>query len=276
LKWFKSFGKEPPTPPAAEQRESGETMSSFTPHAQQVLGLARKEAERLQHHFVGTEHVLLGLISRGEGVAVAVLRKMGLDLDTVRIEVETQVGTGPDPISATVIPYTPRVKKVLALAAKEAKTLHHIYVGTEHILLGLIREGEGVAARVLKKLEVDVNVTRQNILRELDPHYSPASETTAAPRELDLPNSLRGIIDVSKRYDVYCREGDRQVVYRNAIFRGVRKLLPQTDYDLFSDYAELEQADGQTIFVARSSIIKFCEPGMTPGSEPVPGAKPSV
>jgi len=155
---------------------SEEAMSNFTPRAQQVLALARKEADRFNHNFVGTEHLLLGLIKLGQGVAVNVLQKMGMDLETVRMEVEKQVGTGPDQKMIGNIPYTPRVKKVLALAAKEAKALNHTYVGTEHILLGLLREGDGVAARVLKNLDVDIEQTRQEILKELDPNFAAQEE----------------------------------------------------------------------------------------------------
>src|SRR3990172_3490930 len=155
---------------------SEESMSDFTPRAQQVLALARKEADRFNHNFVGTEHLLLGLIKFCQGVAVNVLQKMGLDLETVRMEVEKQVGTGPDQKMIGNIPYTPRVKKVLALASKEAKALNHTYVGTEHILLGLLREGDGVAARVLKNLDVDIEQTRQEILKELDPNFAAQEE----------------------------------------------------------------------------------------------------
>src|SRR6202046_5381056 len=161
---------------------SEEAMNNFTPRAQQVLALARKEADRFNHNFVGTEHLLLGLIKLGQGVAVNVLQKLGLDLETVRMEVEKQVGTGPDQKMIGNIPYTPRVKKVLSLAAKEAKNLNHTYVGTEHILLGLLREGDGVAARVLKNLDIDIEQTRQEILKELDPNFSQQDEqqTTSA------------------------------------------------------------------------------------------------
>src|SRR5260221_4854354 len=158
-----------------------QAMNNFTPRAQQVLALARKEADRFNHNFVGTEHLLLGLIKLGQGVAVNVLQKMGLDLETVRMEVEKQVGTGPDQKMIGNIPYTPRVKKVLALASKEAKALNHTYVGTEHILLGLLREGDGVAAKVLKNLDVDIEQTRQEILKELDPNFAP--EESSIPPE---------------------------------------------------------------------------------------------
>ncbi len=153
-----------------------EPMSNFTPRAQQVLALARKEADRFHHNYIGTEHLLLGLINLGQGVAVNVLQKMGLDLDTVRQAVDEQVGLGPEAKPSGNIPYTPRVKKVLALAGKEAKSLNHSYVGTEHILLGLLREGEGVAARVLKSLDVDVDRCRNEILSELDPNFASSEE----------------------------------------------------------------------------------------------------
>ena len=165
-------------------------MNNFTPRAQQVLALARKEADRFHHNYVGTEHILLGLIKLGQGVAVSVLQKMGLDLETVRGAVEKQVGTGQETKTQGSIPYTPRVKKVLALAGKEAKALNHSYVGTEHILLGLLREGEGVAARVLKSLDIDIERTRNEILRELDPQFS-GGEQAATPEEAATGNPQR-------------------------------------------------------------------------------------
>ncbi len=153
-----------------------ESLNNFTPRAQQVLALARKEADRLNHNFLGTEHLLLGLIKLGQGVAVNVLQRLGLEMETVRLKVEEKVGTGPDQKVIGNIPYTPRVKKVLSLAAKEAKQLNHTYVGTEHILLGLLREGDGVAAKVLKELDVDIEQARQEVLKELDPNYNAQEE----------------------------------------------------------------------------------------------------
>src|SRR5271157_3903566 len=165
----------------ARQRHA--MMDNFTPRAQQVLVLARKEAERFNHNYVGTEHLLLGLIKLGQGVAVNVLQKMGLDLERVRMEVEKHRGSHPETNIIGNIPYTPRVKKVLALAGKEAQALNHSYVGTEHILLGLLREGDGVAARVLKSLEVDPARTRQEILKELDPHFTAEEGPGGAPSD---------------------------------------------------------------------------------------------
>src|SRR5882762_1063833 len=187
MKWFKSFRKGPSKPAPNEGCEAVTSMNNFTPRAQRVLALARKEADRFHHNFVGTEHLLLGLIRLGQGTAVTVLGKMGLDLETVRREVEKQVGTGPDQEIIGFIPYTPRVKKVLALAAREARALNHTYVGTEHILLGLLREGDGVAARVLKNLDVDIEQTRQEILKELDPNFAATEEGVAEGSEKPAP-----------------------------------------------------------------------------------------
>src|SRR6516165_696076 len=167
----------------AQQRHA--MMNNFTPRAQQVLALASKEAERFNHNYVGTEHLLLGLIKLGQGVAVNVLQNMGLDLERVRMEVEKHVGPPPETKMIGNIPYTPRVKKVLALAGKEAQALHHPYVGTEHLLLGLLREGEGVAARVLKSLEVDPARTRNEILKVLDPNFTPPESEAESPQEGD-------------------------------------------------------------------------------------------
>jgi ATP-dependent Clp protease ATP-binding subunit ClpC len=157
---------------------SDESMSNFTPRAQQVLALARKEADRFNHNYLGTEHLLLGLIKLGQGVAVNVLQGMGIDLETVRMEVEKQTGTGPDQKMIGNIPYTPRVKKVLDLARREAKNLNHTYIGTEHLLLGLLREGDGIAAQVLRNLDVDIEEARQRVLKELDPNFGNEAESS--------------------------------------------------------------------------------------------------
>ncbi|MFM2132569.1 MAG: hypothetical protein RL646_1772, partial [Verrucomicrobiota bacterium] len=154
---------------------------NFTPRARKVIELARAEARRFNHNYVGTEHILLGLIKLGDGVAVNVLGRMGLDLKTVRAAVEKQVGPGPDEAkSPEAIPLTPRVNKVFAHAATEARNLGHAYVGTEHILLGLLKEGEGVAARVLQQLEVDLERCRKEIMSDIDTSASGDSESKSA------------------------------------------------------------------------------------------------
>src|SRR5450432_1898729 len=214
---------------------SDESMSNFTPRAQQVLALARKEADRFNHNFLGTEHLLLGLIKLGQGVAVNVIQKMGLDLETVRMEVEKQVGTGPDQKMIGNIPYTPRVKKVLALASKEAKALNHTYVGTEHILLGLLREGDGVAAKVLKNLDVDIEQTRQEILKELDPNFA-ATEESSIPTSGDKGPEKKGEVKTpalkafGRDLTELARKGDMDPVIgrKNEIERVIQILCRRT------------------------------------------------
>jgi len=205
-------------------------MNNFTPRAQQVLALARKEADRFNHNYVGTEHLLLGLIKLGQGVAVNVLQKMGLDLETVRMEVEKQVGSGPETKMVGNVPYTPRVKKVLALAGKEAKALNHSYVGTEHILLGLLREGEGVAARVLKSLELDIERTRNEILKELDPNFTPSEsdQEGGEPTKKDVKTPAlrafgRDLTDLAKKGEL-----DPVIGRRNEIERVIQVLCRRT------------------------------------------------
>ena len=159
-------------------------MENFTPRAQRVLHLARKEAEQFSHNYVGTEHILLGLVALGSGVAVSALQSMGVDLQGLRLEVEKAVGVGGGTKISGNIPFTPRAKKVLALATSEARSLSHSYVGTEHILLGLLREGEGIAARVLENMGVDLDEAREEIMAMLDPDYDAsmqAEEEEGAP-----------------------------------------------------------------------------------------------
>ena len=270
MSWLKSFvrsfsGLEPDEIPH-------DALHNFTPRAQQVLTLAGQEANRLNHNFIGTEHLLLGLVRLGQGISVTVLGNMGLSLESIRREVEQQIGPGPDQRVSGAPLYTPRAKKVLALAIKESETLNHEYVGTEHILLGLLREGDGAAPRVLKKLGLDLELLRQNILKELDRTFPRRSEDTAmshAPKT----HAQCELIDISRRYDVYSREGDQDVVYRNALFKVVRTLFKQKEYDVLSEYLELEQADGQIVYIARTSVTKFCEHGQKPDPEIQSGNK---
>jgi ClpA/ClpB-like protein len=275
--WFKSFLNGITNPPASGWQPTIETDNNFTPRAQQVLALSRKEAINFNHNFVGTEHLLLGLIRLGQGRAVNVLRKMKISLEALRSEVEKQVGKGPTQLLRFDVPFTPRVKKVLALAMKEAKKLSHNFVGTEHILLGLLAEGDGVAARVLFNLGVNIETTRQEILRELDPNFTPEADTpplspATIPASAKLPG---GAIDITKRYDIYSAElEDQVVVYRNCLIKGTSKLPDAEGPEINSKFIQLEQADGSTIFVALPLVIKFCEPGTTPNCKPAPGVKP--
>ncbi len=139
----------------------------FTERVRKVIYLAREEAARLQHDYIGTEHLLLGVIREGEGIAATVLNNLGLDLDRIRQEVENMVSAAGGTMTIGEIPFTPRAKRVLELAVEEARSLGHNYVGTEHLLLGLIREGEGVAAKVLLELGVDRKRVREETLKLL-------------------------------------------------------------------------------------------------------------
>ncbi len=142
-------------------------FNRFTERARKVIILAKEEARRFNHDYIGTEHILLGLIREGEGVAAAVLLKLGVSLENIRMEIEKLVQPGPSTQIIGDIPFTPRAKKALELAAEEARSLGHNYIGTEHLLLGLIREGEGVASQVLLNLGLDLNRVRNEVMELL-------------------------------------------------------------------------------------------------------------
>ena len=142
-------------------------FNRFTERARKVIILAKEEARRFNHDYIGTEHILLGLIREGEGVAATVLQKIGVSLENIRLEIEKLVQPGPTTQIIGDIPFTPRAKKALELAAEEARALGHNYIGTEHILLGLIREGEGIASQVLLNLGMDLNTVRNEVMELL-------------------------------------------------------------------------------------------------------------
>ena len=149
----------------------------FTDRARRVVVLAQEEARRLDHNHIGTEHLLLGLLREGDGVAARALSALHISLDQARLEIEGIIGRGRRP-SSDHIPFTPRAKKVLELSLREAQQLGHAYIGTEHLLLGLLREGEGVAAQVLVTLGADLNRVRQQVIQLL--HGQP-EEPAAEP-----------------------------------------------------------------------------------------------
>jgi ATP-dependent Clp protease ATP-binding subunit ClpC len=149
-------------------------FEKFTDRARRVVVLAQEEARMLNHDYIGTEHILLGLIHEGEGVAAEALNGIGISLEQVRQQVEEIIGTGRRP-STEQIPFTPRAKKVMELSLREALQLGHNYIGTEHILLGLIREGKGVAAQVLQKLGADLDRVRREVNQLVS---APAGEET--------------------------------------------------------------------------------------------------
>jgi ATP-dependent Clp protease ATP-binding subunit ClpC len=164
----------------------GRMFERFTDRARKVLKLANQEAQRFNHEYIGTEHILLGLVREGAGVAAKVLKNLDVDLQKVRQEVERLVQSGTEMVTMGELPYTPRAKKVIEYAIEEARNLNHNYVGTEHLLLGLLREEEGMAAQVLRNLGLRLGEVREEVLNLLrgdmtaDPVESGGERSTAA------------------------------------------------------------------------------------------------
>ena len=162
-------------------------FEKFTDRARRVVVLAQEEARMLNHNYIGTEHILLGLIREREGVAARALESLGIGLETARQRVEETIGRGPRAPSGG-IPFTPRAKTVLELSLREARALRHNHIGTEHILLGLIREGDGAAAHVLAGLGADLDRARQQVIKLLNDQHSrkqgPAGGGSAGPAPL--------------------------------------------------------------------------------------------
>src|SRR4051812_28631339 len=160
-------------------------FDKFTERARKVLQLAQEEAQRFNHNYIGTEHLLLGLVREGDGVAAKVLANLGVKLGKVRSSVEFIIGRGDRSVTGD-IGLTPRAKKVIELSIDEARRLNHHYVGTEHLLLGLVREGEGIAAAVLEKLGVSLDKVRSQVIYVLNPAAS-GTQQAAQPQEQMLP-----------------------------------------------------------------------------------------
>ncbi len=164
------------TPESYGGNSDDNEMRMLTPRARQALLLAQKEAARFNHDYVGPEHLLLGILRLGQGVAVAVLQSMGMNLDSLRIEIEKSSGTGPETKVQGDLPFTESLKKILILSAKEAKSLNYNFIGTEHLLLGILREQENVAARIMRNLKIDPERVRSEVIKALDPNYLPNDE----------------------------------------------------------------------------------------------------
>ncbi|MBL4590584.1 MAG: NDP-hexose 4-ketoreductase, partial [Phycisphaerales bacterium] len=153
----------------------------FTDRARKVMALANQEAQRFNHEYIGTEHILLGLVKEGSGVGANVLKNLDVDLRKVRLEVEKLVRAGPEMVTMGRLPQTPRAKKVIEYAIEEARNLNHNYVGTEHILLGLLREHDGVAAQVLMNLGLKLEEVREEVLNLLGAGAENESEMSSGP-----------------------------------------------------------------------------------------------
>jgi ATP-dependent Clp protease ATP-binding subunit ClpC len=177
----------------------------FTDRARRVVVLAQEEARMLSHNYIGTEHILLGLIHEGEGVAAKALESLGISLEAVRSQVEEIIGQGQQAPSGH-IPFTPRAKKVLELSLREALQLGHNYIGTEHILLGLIREGEGVAAQVLVKLGADLNKVRQQVIQLLSGYQGKETASAGAGATEGAPSSSLVLDQFGRNYTQSARE----------------------------------------------------------------------
>ena len=199
----------------------------FTDRARRVVVLAQEEARMLNHNYIGTEHILLGLIHEGEGVASKALESLGISLEGVRAQVEEIIGQGQQAPSGH-IPFTPRAKKVLELSLREALQLGHNYIGTEHILLGLIREGEGVAAQVLVKLSADLNRVRQQVIQLLS-GYQGKESVQAGPAE-GTPSTSLVLDQFGRNLTQAAREGklDPVIGRENEIERVMQVLSRRT------------------------------------------------
>lgn len=202
--------------------------SRFTEHAQRVFLIAQEEAHKLNHAYVGTEHVLLGLICLGEGVAAQILSNLGIDLRKVRSEVEKIVGTGDHVMLLGNVPFTPRAKKVLEFAVEEAQNLGHSHVGTEHLLLGLIREEEDIAAQILEMLGIRLDIVREEILNLLGD--GPDAETKEKQEALVI------------QYNAWYTMADNQEVFNtlNTLameFESFKELNEETYGDSIRQYA---------------------------------------
>jgi ATP-dependent Clp protease ATP-binding subunit ClpA len=228
-------------------------FDKFTERTRKVLSLAQEEAQRLNHNYIGTEHLLLGLVDEGEGVAAKALISMGVQLETVRAKVEFIIGHRKgDRIALGDIGFTPRAKKVIELAVDEARRLNHHYVGTEHILLGLLREGEGIAAGVLMELGVNMREARQKVLDILN-HSASRRDDAAVSNESEF-GSFGALGTGPKANVVTCRIDDRDLDALDALVEaGIRSTRSdaaswlihagiETHSDLFNKvYATVEQ-----------------------------------
>ena len=218
----------------------------FTDRARRVVVLAQEEARLLNHNYIGTEHLLLGLIHEGEGIAAKALERLGVSLEVVRSRVEEIIGLGGSAPSGH-IPFTPRAKKVLELSLREALQLGHNYIGTEHLLLGLIREGEGVAAQVLAQLGLDLALVRQEVLQLLSgyappvegrPQTAPPADTPAGARARDEARRLAGDRPVGTHHVVSAILGDHESLGAKAL-----AALGVTADALAAELARLSPAD---------------------------------
>src|SRR5579884_3596368 len=198
----------------------------FTDRARKVMQLANQEAQRFNHEYIGTEHILLGLVKEGSGTAAQVLKNLDIDLRKIRLEVEKIVQSGPDMVTMGKLPQTPRAKKVIEYSIEEARFLNHNYVGTEHLLLGLVREEEGVAAQVLMNLGLNLNSVRAEVLNLLGQGHErePAGLSAGAARTPTLDHLGLDLTDLAKREQLAPSVGRRNEIERVLLVLGCRSV----------------------------------------------------
>jgi ATP-dependent Clp protease ATP-binding subunit ClpA len=266
-----------------DRLDRGDKFDKFTERTRKVLSLAQEEAQRLNHSYIGTEHLLLGLVDEGEGVAAKALINMGVQLEKVRAKVEFIIGHRKgDRIVVGEIGFTPRAKKVIELAVDEARRLNHHYIGTEHILLGLLREGEGIAAGVLMEYGVNLREARQNVLDILNQKPGTRDDDAAASNESEFGGfGAQGT--GPKANVVTCRIDDRDLDALDALVEaGIRSTRSdaaswlihagiETHSDLFKKvYATVEQ-----IRQLRSEAKRMAQgPSAEVGEQTSPTAQP--
>src|SRR5438045_4238024 len=185
----------------------------FTDRARKVMQHANQEAQRLHHEYIGTEHILLGMVKEGSGVAANVLKNLDIDLRKIRLEVEKIVQSGPDMVTMGKLPQTPRAKKVIEYSIEEARNLNHNYVGTEHLLLGLLREQEGVASQVLMNLGLRLEDVREEVLNLLGGCTMP-SERGIDPGD-EIPTDMDGLI-YPEELCSFVQDLDQQIEHLNS------------------------------------------------------------
>jgi Clp amino terminal domain, pathogenicity island component len=215
----------------------------FTDRARRVVVLAQEEARFLNHNYIGTEHILLGLVHEDQGVAARALTELGISLDAVRAEVKQIVGQG-ESAPTGHIPFTPRAKKVLELSLREAIQLHCDYIGTEHILLGVVREGEGVAAQVLVKLGADLSRVRQEVIGLMSGHAGPdpAEQVAGRPPRIGREAVAAMVAGGAGFYQAGPAELIRVVPLAREVFRGSGHRVVLISLELWSGWLDLRLA----------------------------------
>ncbi|AMV17522.1 Clp protease N-terminal domain-containing protein [Planctomyces sp. SH-PL14] len=238
----------------------------FTDRSRKVMQLANEEAQRFQHEYIGTEHILLGLLKEGSGVAANVLRNLGVDRDRIRIEVETILRSERDRVDKGDLPRPPWAKKVIEYAMEEGRHLNHNYVGTEHLLLGLLREPEGVAARVLMNLGLKLGDVREEVLNLLG--HGIARVEARAPKPAELPSEMTA--RVRRVLEVAQEEAERL----NVGFVGTEHLLLGLVRDQACVAVQILRLAGGTQDLIRAEVERVVGADPTKGSPPLKGAVP--